>query len=189
MMDVAHYTVGFALALGTLRALVLWRAQTRVEVVNVVVLGALGEGRGHELPNVLRRSGSALYLDVAARIVDPVDKLFDGDRKALEKRLERDSMRALAEANARLRRHGWMDALVLTAIALTGLAALSGESPGIVLTGELLAATLLWLANVRAARSIATRLHAGAMTLVESLMAGAEQFRECHGPATRLAEN
>jgi hypothetical protein len=178
MMDVANWAVGGALLLGTLRALSLWRAQTKVEVVNVVVLSALGEGRGSDLPAVLRRSGAALYLEVAARIVEPVEKLFGDDTGALKKRLERDALKALAHANARLKQYWWMDTLVIAAIAVTGFSAFSGRTPSVVLTGELLAATLLWLANVRGARNASTRVYAGAMALVESLVAAAAELRE-----------
>ncbi len=179
-MDAANWAVGVALLLGTLRALTLWRAQTKVEVVNVVVLSALGEGRGGDLPTVLRRSGAALYLEVAARIVEPVDKLFDDDTRALKKRLERDALKALAHANTRLKGLWWMDTLVIAAIAVTGFSAFSGENRSIVLTGELLAATLLWIANVKGARNASTRLYAGAMALVESLVAAAAELREAH---------
>lgn len=181
LQDVADYAVRFALVLGTLRALLLLRAQTKVEVVNVVVLGALGEGRGADLPNVLRQSGSALYLEVAMRIVEPTEKLFGVGPRELRKRLERDAIKGLAHANARLRRFWWMDTLVLCAILLTGFSAFSGERPSPVLAAELVAASLLWLANVRGARSASTRLYAGAMALVESLVQGVDQIEKARG--------
>jgi hypothetical protein len=187
-MDAANWAIGFALTLGSIRALALWRAQTKVEVVNVVVLGALAEGRGGDLPAVLRQSGSALYLEVAARIVEPTEKLFDRGSRELRTRLERDAVKALAHANTRLKRYWWTDTLVLAAVAFTGFSAFSGKAPSVVLAGELAAATLLWFANVRAARSASTRLYAGAMALTESLVAGASEFEKAHQSTAGASE-
>jgi hypothetical protein len=50
----------------------------------------------------------------------------------------------------------------------------------------LVAATLLWLANLRSARSIATRCYAGASALVESLVESFDRFPGFgKGPMTR----
>jgi len=95
----------------------------------------------------------------------------------VRKRLEHDMMRALAVANQSLRRFAWLDSFALVAIAFAGISAvLDGKAtPNLAL--ELLAATLLWLANVRARRSVATRMYAGATALVDGLVKSLELIR------------
>ena len=169
-MNPSAWAIAVALAAGTLRAVQLWRTSARVDVVNSVILTSLGEGRAADLSAVLRRAGSGLYLDVAARICDPVDKLAQGTDEELRQRLDHDARAALTRAMGRLRRWAWLDHVALLGILFTGLGALVGQAPSVVLTAELLVATLLWLSNLYGARSTATSAFAGAMALIDGLV-------------------
>lgn len=178
-MDAGSYAVVCALIAGSVRALLLWRATIAVDVVNVVVLKALAEGRGKDLPELLRGSGSAPYLDVAAAVGRAALELSAAasSEKASRERLEHEARVAVSAASARLRRHAWLDALSLCAIAFAGLFAVMNASASPVETGGLIAATLLWLANVRGARSIGTRVYSGATALVDSVLEGLDERR------------
>ena len=172
-METASYAVVFALFAGTVRALMLWRSAIGVEVVNVAVLGALAEGRGRELRAMLRDSGSAPYLDVAADIGQSLLELrADGvTAPDLAKRLKRQADLAIVAAIRRLKRHAWLDYLCLGAILVAGIeATVRSRASHLDVLGPV-AATLLWLSNLHAARSIATRSYAGATALVDSLLA------------------
>ncbi len=178
-MDTGGHAVVLALLAGTVRALVLWRATIGVEVVNVVVLNALGEGRGRDLPALLRGSGSAPYLDVAGAIAASLLALRSSSpEQDLPRRLRHDAQAAVMAASRRLKRHAWLDYLALAGIAFAAVdAAVSGKASGFE-TGGVIAATVLWLANVRGASSIATRIYAGASALVDSLLSSLEQVPE-----------
>jgi hypothetical protein len=146
-------------------------------VVNVVILGALAQGRPKELASVLENAGSGLYLQLARAIIEPPEKLVEGDDKQLRTRLERDARVALTLGQRRLRRHAWLDSFAIVAIAYAGVAAVVGEPPTLVTTLGLVAATLLWSTNVRWARSLGSQLYSGGMALVDMLVASAEQIR------------
>lgn len=176
-MGVASWAVGIALLLGSIRALGLWRFAARADVVNVVVMTTLAQGRGKDLGAVLDRSGSGLYLEVARAVAEPADKLLDGEPAELRARLERDARIALSQLNRKLRRHAWLDALSVVAIGLAGVTALVGERPSLVTTLGLVAASLLWLSNVRGARSTATQAYAAALALVDGLLESRESIR------------
>jgi hypothetical protein len=178
-MDTGSYAVVIALLAGTVRALLLWRASIGVEVVNVVVLNALAEGRMADLPALLRGSGSAPYLEVAGAIGQAALKLHgsgSGERD-MNQQLRHDAQRAVFMASRRLQRHAWLNHVSLAGIAFAGIdAAVNGTATSFKALG-LLAATLLWLSNLRGARSIATRAYAGASALVDGLIAGRDQLR------------
>lgn len=188
-MTPSAWAVGLALAAGTLRAVQLWRASTRVDAVNSVVLASLAEGRGADLSGILARAGSGLYLDIAARICEPLDKLTEGTDDELRRRLDRDARAAASHALKRLRRWAWLDHVALLGILFTGLGAATGQTPTLVLTAEVLAATLLWLSNLHGARSTATRSLAGAMALVDSLVEGRNHLATtAHAPPRTSSE-
>lgn len=178
-MDAGSYAIVCALVAGSVRALMLWRASVAVDVVNVVVLNALAEGRGKSLREVLRGSGSAPYLDVAAAIgraaLDPGASA--SPENTVRERLQHAARAALIAASGRLRRHAWLDALSLSAIAFAGLNAVLNASASGIESAGLVAATLLWLANVRGARSIGTRVYSGATALVDSLLESLDDRR------------
>jgi len=177
-VDTGTYAVVSALLAGTVRALLLWRASIRVEVVNVVVLSALAEGRGRELESLLRGSGSALYLDVAGAIGRAALELRQGGAEESPRQwLQRAAQAGVFSAGRRLRRHAWLDLVSLAAIAYGGLGALASASATPFKAVALLSATLLWLANLRMARSIATRIYAGASSLVDSVLASLDQVQ------------
>ena len=168
-MDAASYAVFLALLAGSVHAAILWRASARVDVVNTVVLGALAEGRGPDLPALLHGAGAGAYLEVARAIGRSAlehQALTDRERRD---RLRRDAEAALIVASRRVARHGWLDIVTLTAVAFAGIGALVDGRATVPTALGLAAATLLWLANVRGARSIVTRLHAGADALVDGL--------------------
>lgn len=148
----ANWAIATALLLGSLRALGLWRAHARVDAVNAVVLSMLGQGRAEGLSAVLRNSGSGLYLTIAEQLTHPLEKFGEADEQALRQRLERDARMALAAAGSRIRRFAWLDVLVLVAIVYSGISGLLVGLGSWVSSLGLLAATLLWWANVRAAR-------------------------------------
>jgi hypothetical protein len=175
-MDIGSYAVVLALFAGSVRALILWRATIGVEVVNVVVLNALGEGRGRDLPTLLRGSGSAPYLDVASAIAASLLRLRGA--QGLPKRLRHDARAAVVAAGRRLKRQAWLDHVALAAIAFAGIDAAVHAAASGFKAGGLLAATLLWFANVRGASSIATRMHAGAEALVDSMLSSLERVPE-----------
>jgi hypothetical protein len=166
---------------GSIRAAHLFRASGKVDVVNAVVLTTLANGRGQELPNLLSSSGSALYLTVARSISLPLDKLLVSDEREARQRLERDAQIAVMTANRSLNRFAWLDFVSLATIMLAGLGAATATSHSAILALGLVAATLLWLSNIRGARSIATRMFAGAMALVDGLVAGRDQIRSANG--------
>ena len=173
-MDAATYAVVLALLAGTLRAAELWRASIGVAVVNVVVLNALAEGRGKNLREVLRGSGSAPYLDAAAAIGQAAFELgaSESPEDTIRERLEQEARVAVIAASGRLRKHAWLDAVALAAIVFAGLNAVMNASASEVESIGLVAATLLWFANMRGARSIMTRVYSGATALVDSLREG-----------------
>ncbi len=173
-MDNGTYAVFSSLLAGSVRALLLWRASSGVEVVNVAVLNALAEGRGRDLEGLLRGSGSALYLDVAGAIGRTALELrAEQDRR---QRLQHAARAALVAAGQRLRRHAWLDFVSLAALVYAGVdAAVFGAATPFKAVA-LLAATLLWLANLRSARNIATRCYAGAGALVDSLVEGFDRL-------------
>ena len=175
-MTFSAWAILASLVAASLRAALLLRASTKVEAVNAAVLTTLAGGRGRELADLLSSSGPALYLGVARSISLPVDKISASDTAVVRKQLERDAQIALMEANRSLRRSAWLDAVALVGIALAGAAAMTGERPSLVHTLGLLAATLLWLSNLYGARSLATRMFAGAMALVDGLVMGREQL-------------
>jgi hypothetical protein len=177
-MSLTDWAVIVSLVSGSIRAAQLFRASTKVEVVNAVVLTTLASGRGSELPNVLSSSGSALYLGVARAISVPVDKLLASDDAETRRRLERHAQIGLLAANRALKRSVWLDAVSIAAVVVAGASAATLEPPSAPTALGLVAATLLWLSNAYSARSIATRSFAGAMALVDGLVAGQEQIRE-----------
>ena len=179
-MNASSWAVGIALLFGSIRAVELLRSAPKVDVVNVVVLSALAEGRGRDLDALL--VGRSPYFDVVRALVRPLEKLTAADDdRALRKRLEREMVVALASANRALRRFAWLDSLALVAIAFAGISAAVDRHATLVLALELFAATLLWLSNVRGTRSIATRLYAGATALIDGLLKGRDMIREAHG--------
>jgi hypothetical protein len=177
-VDTGAYAVVLALLAGTLRALSLWRAASRVEVVNVVVLNALAQGRGHQLETLLRGSGSGPYLAVAGAIGRAALELRESAplEQSPRQALQHAARAALFDAGRRLRRHAWLDFVSLAAIAYAGIDAITRASATPFKAVALLAATLLWLANLRTARSIATHSYAGAGALVDSLLASFEEI-------------
>ena len=76
-----------------------------------------------------------------------------------------------------------LDSLALACIVFAGIAAAVDGRASPILALELLAATLLWLSNVRGARSIATRMVAGATALVDSLMKSLDMIRAANAKA------
>jgi hypothetical protein len=175
-MTFSAWAILVSLVAASLRAALLLRASTKVEAVNTAVLTTLAGGRGRELADLLSSSGPALYLGVARSISLPLDKISASDAADVRKRLERDAQAALMVANRSLSRSAWLDAVALVGIALAGAAAVTGEYPSLVHALGLVAATLLWLSNLYGARSLATRMFAGAMALVDGLVEGREQI-------------
>jgi hypothetical protein len=178
-VETETYAVVAALLAGTVRALLLWRASIRVEVVNIVVLKALAEGRGRELESILRGSGSALYLEVAGAIGRAALELQGATAAEQDPRkwLQHAAQAGIFSAGRRLRRHAWLDFLSLASIAYSGVGALASASATPFKAVALLAATLLWLANMRTARSIAMHCYAGASALIDSVLASFEQVQ------------
>ena len=170
--------VVLALVLGSVRALGLWRAQARVDAINVAVVSTLVEGRARDLPKILGGAGTGLYPAVAQAIAEPVEKLFEGERVELKRRLERDARRALALAHRSLGRFAWLESLSLVAIVLAGVWAFGRQTSSFAGLVGLFAASVLWFANTRGARSIATQLVAGGMALVDTLLESVEHIRE-----------
>ena len=168
--------VGVALALGSTRALSLWRARANVAVVNTGILAALDRQRGGQIENLLRGAGPSPYLRIAEALGTTAHALITHDRhsdvseRALRLQLGRVSARNLALANQRLRRSSWLDALTVAAIALVGFSAALSEAPSAKAALGLVAATLLWLANVSTARSLASSFYSGAEALVDALV-------------------
>lgn len=176
----ADATIVMALGAGGIRAVFLWRAFTRVDVVNVAVLGTLSRGRAQDLAALLAGVGPALYPRVVSAVCEPVQKLMSGSDAEVRARLDHDGTQALILAHRQLRRSAWLDGVTVGGMALCGISVLVGSAPGAAPAGGLVAATLLWLANVRAARHIATGMHAGVAALVDSLMAALEPIRKSH---------
>jgi hypothetical protein len=177
-VDTATYAVFSSLLAGSVRGVLLWRASISIEVVNVAVLSALAQGRGPGLEALLRGSGSAAYLDVAAAIGRAALELQTGANAArdLRKPLQHAAHVAVIAAGQRLRRHAWLDFVALAALVYAGVdAAVYGGATGFKAVA-LLAATLLWLANLRSARHIVTRSYAGASALVDSLVESFERL-------------
>lgn len=170
------WAVGAALLAGSVRAVQLWRASARVDVINSVVLTTLAEDRGRALSGVLRKSGSGLYLEIARRICEPIDKLAEGTDTDVQQRLDRDARAALSRATRRLQRLAWLDHIALLGILFTGIGAVTGEAPSTVLAVQLVAATLLWLSNMYGARTLVTSLFSGATALTDGLVKGREHF-------------
>jgi hypothetical protein len=176
-LSFSGWLIVLALLAASLRAALLFRASTKVEAVNAVVITTLASGRGRELSDVLSKSGSGLYLTVARSISLPLDKLLVSDERELRERLERDAQIGFITATRALRRFAWLDAAALVAMLLAGASAVTGSPPSAMLGLGLVAATLLWLSNLYRARSIATRMFAAGMALVDGLVAGREQIR------------
>jgi hypothetical protein len=201
-VDTGTYVLFSSFLAGSVRALLLWRASISVEVVNVVVLSVLAEGRGRDLEGVLRGSGSAAYLDVAAAIGRSALELrAEADARAAKEaranaepeahaeaasetaatrdprqRLQHAAQAAILAAGKRLRRHAWLDSVVLATLAYAGIEAAMSASATSFEAASLVAATLLWVANVLGARNIATRIYAGASALVASVLASFENL-------------
>lgn len=166
-----------ALGLGSLRALVLWRAQSKVDAVNAAVLGTLSEGRAEDLDRVFAGAGSGLYLDVARAVALPVDKLREGQGAELRQRLERDMQRALVLTGQRSRRLGWLDSVCMVLSAAAAVITVVSRAPSAITTVGLLAATLLVWSNQRGYRALLRDQVAGAAALVDALVLGIEQIR------------
>ncbi|HEY6725738.1 MAG TPA: hypothetical protein VI197_17005 [Polyangiaceae bacterium] len=166
-----------ALALGSLRALVLWRAQSKVDAVNAAVLGTLSEGRAEDLDRVLAGAGAGLYLDVARAVALPVDKLREEQTTELRQRLDRDMRRALVVAGQRARQLGWLDSVCMVLSAAAAVTNLISRAPSTITTLGLLAATLLVWSNQRGYRALLRDQVAGAAALVDALVVGIEQIR------------
>lgn len=165
-----------ALLAGSSRALLLWRYTVKVELVNVAVVTAFGENRDHQIPALLEGIGSAPYLELAcvlgkaaARLV-AVEGAEGASARELREQLGRESGRALVAASGRLRKSAWLDAVTVMANAWVGIGAVAGDAPSGRTVLALVAATLLWVANVYTARSLATRMYAGATALVDSFV-------------------
>jgi len=173
----ARAAVVITLALGSLRALVLWRAQSKVDAVNAAVLGMLSEGRADDLDRVLAGAGSGLYLDVARAIALPVDKLREDQSGELRQRLERDMKRALVLAGQRSRQLGWLDSVCMVLSAAAAVTIVVSRAPSAVTTMGLLAATLLVWSNQRSYRALLRDQVAGAAALVDAVVVGIEQIR------------
>jgi hypothetical protein len=171
-MDIGSYAVVVAFVAGTVRALLLWRSSTSVEVVNVVVIETLAGGHGASLEKLLRGSGSALYLEVAGALGRAAFELRAGGRESRDARqqLEHVARGAIQKAGTQLRRSAWLDALALASACYAGIDAVTRTSATPFKAVALAAATLLWLANVQSARHIATRVYAGANALIEGLL-------------------
>lgn len=172
-MDTGTYAVVLAFFAGTVRALLLWRASIGVEVVNVAVLAALAEDRGASLEKLLRGAGSGLYLDVAGAIGRAALELqTSGPGEPEERRqLEHAARSAIQSAGRAVQRHAWLDYLGLVAVGYAGIDALTHASATPFKAVALVAATLLWFANLRTARHIATRIYAGASALIDGVLA------------------
>jgi hypothetical protein len=179
-MNVSAWAVAGALSLGTVRAVQIFRLSSKVEVVNAVVLTTLANGRGHELSKLLESAGRGLYLGVARSIGLFFMQLLGSEDTDLRGRLRKEAQTALIVASRSLRRFAWLETLSLALIVLAGVGAVTGENPSAMVALGLVAATLLWLSNVYATRNVATRLFAGAMALVDSLLAGIDPIREAH---------
>lgn len=171
-MTLATWAVGIALFLGSIRAIELWRSSPRVDVVNVVVMSALAEGRARDIERLLKGSGSSPYFGVALAMVNAFAKLETDQPRAARPLLEREMLVALATANRALRRFAWLDSFAIASILFAGITAGMAGQPTFVLAFELVAATLLWLSNLYARRSIATRMYAGGSSLVGDLVRG-----------------
>jgi hypothetical protein len=176
-MSASSWAVGFAFLFGSIRAIELWRSAPRVDVVNVVVVSALAEGRGGDIERLLANVGPSPYFELARSVAHAFEKLTTNDPRAARRELEREAMIALAVANRALRRFAWLQAFALAAIAIAGISAATDGRASFVLALELFAATLLWLSNVRGTRSIATRMYAGATALVGDLVRGFDALR------------
>jgi len=176
-MSASSWAVGFAFLLGSIRAIELWRSLPRVDVVNVVVMSALAEGRGRDIERLLGSVGPSPYFKLARAIAQAFEKLTTSDPRTARRELEREAMIALGVANRALRRLAWLDMLALVAILFAGIAAAVDGRASVVLALELFAATLLWLSNVRGTRSIATRQYAGATALVDGMVKGIDALR------------
>jgi len=131
--------------------------------------------------------GPSPYFELARAIAQAFEKLATNDARAARRELEREAMIALSVANRALRRFAWLDALALAAIVLAGVSAATDRRVNLVLALEVFAATLLWLANVRAMRSIATRMYAGATALVGDLVRGFDALRSASAGASKAA--
>ncbi|HEX6275933.1 MAG TPA: hypothetical protein VFZ53_22985, partial [Polyangiaceae bacterium] len=175
--SVSTWAVGLAFLFGSIRAIELWRSAPRVDVVNVVVVSALAEGRGRDLSRLLESVGSAPYFALARAVASAFERLETSDPRAARKVLEREMLIALAAANRALRRFAWLDAVALAAIGVAGATTLVDGQATFVGVLEVFAATLLWLANLRGMRSIATRMYAGGTALVGDLVRGLDALR------------
>jgi hypothetical protein len=176
-VDIGTFAIVAALIASTVRALLLWRATIGVDVVNVVVLQTLAEGRGASLREVLRGSGSGLYLDVAGAIGRAALELMTGGSEESDARrqLQQAARGAIQSAGRQLRRSAWLDFLALLGIAYAGIDAVTRATATPFKAVALLTATLLWLANLRSASHIATRVYAGASSLIDGLLASFDQ--------------
>ena len=169
-MTLATWAIGLAFFLASIRAIELWRSTPRVDVVNVVVMSALAEGRGSDIERLLKGAGSSPYFGVALGTANAFAKLETNQPRAARPLLEREMLVALGAANRKLRRFAWLDSFALASIAFAGITAGMAGQPTFTLAFELVAATLLWLSNLYARRSIATRMYAGGSALVGDLV-------------------
>src|SRR6186713_721224 len=97
-MTASSWAVGVAFLAGSIRAIELWRALPRVDVVNVAVVSALAEGRGRDLGRLLG-VGSAPYFTLARTLAQAFEKIPPSDQRTTRRALEREAMVALAAAN------------------------------------------------------------------------------------------
>ncbi len=174
-MSTGLIAVVVAFLSASLRALELWRANARVDVINAVVVTMFGEGRAADVAQVLRVGGRAPYVRLAESLCEVARPWSDepgfsaAGQREVRQRLEAHVARALVIAHRSLRRNGWLDIVTLAAIVVAGVgSAMTGATTGKLVLMQL-AATQLWLANVLTVRSISARMVAGAMTLAEGL--------------------
>ncbi len=173
-MTFTEFAILGALSAGSLRALLLWRAGPRVAVVNTVVLTTLGEGRSSDIPGLLAATGRTPYHRVASELGQLAVRLAGHggagvEPASLREMLHHEAARALSRAHRELNRSGWLDGVAFAAIVTAGLGAAVYGTDSAKLVLAMLAATLLWFANVLTARSTARSMYAGAMALADSL--------------------
>jgi hypothetical protein len=101
------------------------------------------------------------------------------------RRLQDTAQAAILVAARRLRRHAWLDFASLGAILYAGIHAALSASATPFKAVSLFAATLLWLANRRSARHLATSIYAGATALVDSVVASFDEVEGFGGNAER----
>ena len=186
-MNPSEISVVVALLAGSLRALNIWRAATKVEVINVAVMSTLAQGRSGELKGLLHSVGPGAYQGVALAVTESFLQLLtehrSGDpqtplsvRDAREV-LEREATRAVIAGVRRSTRDTGLDAVVLLGLVFAGVSAAVGDHASGPVALGLVATTLLWISNVWGARNNATRMYAGAMALADDLARGLDELR------------